>query len=78
MSEQIKMIETRMGYFPARFTWCGQSYRVHAIHRCWVDDDLLHFDVTWAIGERVELVQNTVTGKWTLERGLDEQAPPAS
>ena len=37
VTEPIEMQERRYGYFPARFTWRGQAYRVTAVEHCWTD-----------------------------------------
>ena len=80
--EPLELTERRFQYFPRRFRWRGQDYRVQQVKECWTVSrrgwqqrvERHFFRVQCAEGE-FELYQDVRENTWHLRRARLSNAP---
>jgi hypothetical protein len=80
--EPLEMVERRFQYFPQRFQWRGQNYRVQQVRECWTVSRRgwrqrveRHFFCVECAEGAFELYQDVRENAWHLRRARLSSAP---
>lgn len=81
--EPLEMIDRRFQYFPRRFRWRGEQYRVQQVQECWTVSRRgwrqrveRHFFCVECAEGAFELFQDVRDNTWHLRRAKLSTAPP--
>lgn len=72
--EPIRLITRRHNYFPQRFMWRGQQYRVHSVVRAWTEmkrKGAWHFFRVRCPEGVFDLCQDLSLNAWYLARQVE-------